>query len=245
MVSAFCCRARAPFPCGVVGASVGVEGVGVPDATAVLMVEVAGVADCFDGGEGDGACGLGLGRCEDAGEVVIEAADETCLGAEVCRKAEGAEVEGAEASLVHGAHEALHTGLAKQVDGLLWVADEEDGAALAGPVLREQAEQVVLAGGGVLHLVDEEVLQVEVEGGAKVGWSGVLTQSRASLERAFGKVAAAVRGKDELQLGECGAEDAEECLDDVPLFGGVLGRVADGRRARRRKASRGPFVRPR
>ena len=58
---------------------------------------------------------------EDPGEVFVELADESGLGAEVGGEAEAAEWEVAETPVVHGADEALDAGLAKAVDGLLGV----------------------------------------------------------------------------------------------------------------------------
>ena len=44
-------------------------------------------------------------------------------------------------------------------------ADEEDGLADAVPAVGEAFDELVLAGGGVLHLVDEEVAGLEAKGG--------------------------------------------------------------------------------
>ena len=123
--------------------------------------------------------------------------------------------------VAHGVEEALDAGLAEEVDGLLGVADEEDGLGVAVPALGEELDELVLAGGGVLHLVDEEVLEAHAGGGGEVveGRSpsaGRLVRARSSSVKSH----SAGLGEDELQLDEGTAEDAEEGLGDVPLSGG-------------------------
>ena len=79
------------------------------------------------------------------------------MRAEVGGEVQGAERDVAEALLGHGAEEAFDAGLAEEVDGLLGIADEEEGLAVAVPGAGEQLDEFVLARGGVLHLVDEEL----------------------------------------------------------------------------------------
>ncbi len=164
---------------------------------------------------------------KELGEVVIEGLDEGGLGAEVGGEMEGGEGEGVgcggEAAGVHGVDEALDAGLAEEVDGLLGVADEEDGLAVAVPALGEELEELVLRGGGVLHLVDEKMLEVHVGGGAEVVEGGAGAQGGAGEEAELGEVAGAVGAEDELELGEGAAEDVEEGFGDAPLIGGVGG----------------------
>ncbi len=142
--------------------------------------------------------------------------------------------------------EAFDAGLAEEVDGLAGVADEEDGLRVAVPGGGEALDEVVLGGGGVLHLVDEEVLEAGAEGGGEVFGAGVLGEGVAGEERELGEVALGVGGEDELEFDEGSAEDAEEGFGDEPLVGGVGGgrEVADvaedGRGGRRgRRADRG------
>ena len=71
--------------------------------------------------------------------------------------------------LAHGAEEAFDAGLAEEVDGLLGVADEEEGLGVAVPGAGEQLDEFVLGGGGVLHLVDEQVAERGAGGGGEVG----------------------------------------------------------------------------
>ncbi len=111
---------------------------------------------------------LGLQRVggggKDLREGVVEVFDEGALGAEVGGEMERREregvVAGAELAGAHGVDEALDAGLAEEIDGLLGVADEEDGLGGAVPAMREELDELVLGGGRVLHLVDEEMLQV-------------------------------------------------------------------------------------
>ena len=53
---------------------------------------------------------------------------------------------------------------------MLGVADEEDGLAEAIPALGEELEELVLGGGGILHFIDEEVLDL---GEGAEGFEGV------------------------------------------------------------------------
>ena len=51
-------------------------------------------------------------------------------------------------------------------------AYQEDGLGAPVPALGEQLDELVLAVAGVLHLVDEQVLEVHAGGGAEVVESG-------------------------------------------------------------------------
>ena len=86
----------------------------------------------------------------------------------------------------------------------------------------EELDEVVLGGGGVLHLVDEEVLERAPRAAARS--SGPESAVRAVRARRASSVKShwARFGEDELELDEGAAEDAEEGLGDGPLVGGVL-----------------------
>src|SRR5208283_54895 len=171
-------------------------------------------------GERVGVCFVG----EDEGEVMVELIDESALGAEVCGEAQAGERQVAEPLGAHGADEALDARLAEEIDGLAGVADQKDGLPVAVPVGREQFDELVLAGGGVLHLVDQEVLQARSEGGGQVVRAGVGVEGVAGEQAEFGEVALVARGEDELELNQRATEDAEEALGYGPLICGVVGR---------------------
>ena len=98
----------------------------------------------------------------------------------------------------------------------------------------------VLAGGGVLHLVDEQMLQARAERGGEVVGAGVFTEGVAGEQTEFGEVALVALGEDELKFDEGAAEDAEEGLGDGPLIGGIAGgrKCADVLRRQRARSSR-------
>ena len=192
--------------------------VGVPDGAACAG---RGGQRGLGGGVGEGV-GVGfLG--EDEIEVAVELFDESVLGAEVCGEPQAREGQVAEALGAHGPDEALDPRLAEEVDGLARIADQEDGLPVAVPVGREQFDELVLAGGGVLHLIDQEVLQARAERGGQVFGAGVCAEGGAGEEGNLGVVALVVGGEDELEFDQSAAEDAEEALGDGPLVGGVAG----------------------
>jgi len=57
-------------------------------------------------------------------------------------------------------------------------------------------DEFVLAGGGVLHLVDEEVLEARAGGCGQVVHCGVVAEGGAGEEAYFGEVAGALVGED-------------------------------------------------
>ena len=161
---------------------------------------------------------------EDEIEVAVELFDESELRAEVCGEAKARERQVADAPGAHGPDEALDARLAEEVDGLAGVAHQKNGLPVAVPVGGEQFDQLVLAGGSVLHLIDQEVLQARAERGGQVVRSGVGVEGVAGEQAEFGEVALVARIEDELQFDQCAAENAEERFGDSPLVGGVMGR---------------------
>jgi hypothetical protein len=122
-----------------------------------------------------------------------------------------------------GADEALDARLAEEIDGLAWIADEEDGLGVAVPGFGEQLDEVVLAGGGVLHLVDEQMLEACAELRRRGLGAGFLAEGVAGEQAEFGEVALVALGEDELEFDQGAAEDAEEGFGDGPLIGRVVG----------------------
>ena len=207
------------FVRGVVG-----NGGEVPDEVRVGGVVAGGVGFAVGDFVVDG---------EDGGEGLVELLDERGLGAEVGGEVERGEGELAEAAGAEGIEEAGDLRLAEEVDGLLGVADEEDGLAMTVPRVGEEANEFVLGGGGVLHLVDEEVIEAGAGGGGEVVESGIVAEGGERGEGELGEVAGGGGLEDELELDEGVAEDAEESLGDEPLLLGVadgrqIGEVAEG-----------------
>ena len=133
---------------------------------------------------------------------MIEVIDQSALRAEVSRETKARDGQVAETLSVHGADESLDACLAEEVDGLAWVADQEDGLPVAVPALGQEFDELVLGGGGVLHLVDEEVLQSRAESGGKVFWAGVGAECGAGEEAELGVVALVACGEDELEFDQ-------------------------------------------
>ena len=94
----------------------------------------------------------------------------------------------------------------------------------------EELDELVLAGGGVLHLVDEEVFEVEAGGEAEVfdGIFGVAVEGSACEQGEFGEVALIAGSEDELEFDQGAAEDAEEGFGDGPLLRGIADRRKRG-----------------
>jgi hypothetical protein len=119
--------------------------------------------------------------------------------------------------------ETLNSGLAEEVDGLAGISDQEEGLGVCVPVAGEELDEVVLASGGVLHLVDEEVLEAGAEGAGEVVGAGVGAEGGAGEEGQLGEVALVAEGEDELEFDQGAAEDTEERFGDGPLVGWVVG----------------------
>ncbi len=121
--------------------------------------------------DGGGCQGGVVGRGKDLLEGGVKSVDQGRLRAEVCGQAKGIDGELAEEAVIHHAAKAFHTRLPELIDGLLGVADEEEGLRHAVPASGECLEKLILAGGGVLHFVDEQMLEAadraveEVRGG--------------------------------------------------------------------------------
>jgi hypothetical protein len=99
------------------------------------------------------------GGRKDAVEGLVEIFDERLLRAEVGGEAQWGEGDVTEARFVKGAQKTFDTRLSEEIDGLLGVADEEEGLRVAIPGLSEELDEVVLSGGGVLHLVNEQMAE--------------------------------------------------------------------------------------
>jgi hypothetical protein len=154
---------------------------------------------------------------------MVELIDKGALGAEVSGEAEERERQVAEALGMHGADESLDARLSEEVDGLTGVADQEDGLPVAVPTGGEELDEFVLCGGGVLHLVDQEVLEACAEGGGEVVRAGVGVEGVAGKQAELGEVALAASGEDELEFDQRTAQNAEERFCDGPLICGVVG----------------------
>ena len=173
--------------------------------------------------------GWSVGQCEKAGfiredevEVVVELIDESALRAEVCGEPEASEPQVAESLGVHGADEALDARLAEEIDGLAGIADQKDGLRVAIPIFCEEFNQLILGGGGVLHLVDQQVLQARAECGGQVVGARVFAEGVAREQIELSEVALIVGGEDELEFNQCAAEYTKEGFGYGPLVGWVV-----------------------
>jgi hypothetical protein len=155
---------------------------------------------------------------EDKAEVFVELNDEIALGAEVCGETERGEGNVAKASGGYGMDKALDARLAEEIDGLVRVPNEEDGLRVAVPGLGEEFEEFVLAGGSVLHLVDQEMLEARAECGGEIFCSGFFAESVAGEQADFSEVALVALGEDQLKFDESAAENAKEGFGDGPLI---------------------------
>ena len=167
---------------------------------------------------------LFAGGRKDESEVAVKVIDENGLGAEVRAKVEDAEMDVADAFLAHGAKETLDAGLAEEVDRLFRIADEEKGLTVAVPASGKHFDEFVLAGGGVLHLVDEKVSKGGTGGAGKVGGSIVGTKSLFGGHGKFSEVALLAFGKENFELSKGSNEETEKGFGNGPLLIGVAGR---------------------
>ena len=104
-------------------------------------------------------------------------------GTEIHRQREGVQPDGAD-PVRPGLQEESHLRLAEAVDRLHRIADQEQRPAVSGlPVPDEPAEQVILALGGVLELVDQQMPDLAVKGMGQVGWRRVRPQGGSRADR--------------------------------------------------------------
>jgi hypothetical protein len=191
------------------------------------------VAEGVGGGKGDAASVV---FCEDLGEDSVELVYERPGGAEVGGEGDGVEEERAGAgdfkACGFDAREEFGVGVAKEVDGLHGVADDEATAAFTlRPCGDEAAEELVLAAAGVLKLVDEDVVDAvgDREGGVRGLAVGALEDVKGDLGD-FNVVDGSGFSEDYAELAGGVAEQGETGADDLPVFVGVAGwgQGADG-----------------
>ncbi len=101
---------------------------------------------------------------------------------------------------------------------------------MAVPGFGQHLDEVVLAGGCVLHFVDQQMLEMRTERRSEVVRSRVFAEDVAGKKAEFREVALVVLGENELKLNEGTAEDPEERFGDGPLVGWISGwwKSADG-----------------
>ena len=127
----------------------------------------------------------------------------TSAGAERKLRRSSSGVQSAVAPRPARAHrrEAAHLGVAKSVDGLHRIADQEQRAAVAvRPVLRERPQQVVLVARGVLEFVDEDVHEPRAEPFGQRRRAAVLGERPARGAGDLGVIAFAVQVEHARQL---------------------------------------------
>ena len=98
-----------------------------------------------------------------ARERGVDPVDDGRRAAEVALQREAPQPHRADAALLRE-QEQRHVGVAKPIDRLHRIADEEQRAPVVGlPTRRQQLEQPALRLRGVLELVDEQVLDAPIE----------------------------------------------------------------------------------
>jgi hypothetical protein len=94
---------------------------------------------------------------------LVEPLHQRRLGAEVRAERERFQLNAADAFLA-GLEEQADVGFAEAINRLHRVADQKESAAVPGlPTRRQLLEQIVLGVGGVLKLVDQQVLNAIAE----------------------------------------------------------------------------------
>ena len=135
-----------------------------------------------------------------------------------------------------GAHrrEAADLRVAKAVDGLHRIADQEQRAPVAGrPVLRERAQQFVLIARGVLEFVDEDVHEPRAEAFGQRRRAAVLGQRPARGAGDLGVIAFAVRVEQARQLRSRVQQQTRERVERAAC---AFGHLRIGQRGDRRPA---------
>ncbi len=118
-----------------------------------------------------------------------------------------------EPAAAHGG-EAAHLGIAKPVDGLHRIADQEQRAAIAlGPVLREREQQFVLIARGVLEFVDQDVTDARAEPFGQRGRHRVFGQRTARSAGHLGVIALALLVEDARQLRGGHHQQLRQCVE--------------------------------
>ena len=186
-------------------------------------------------GGGAGRRGFGANALEEA----VERCGEAGVGAKIDGKPDGVAMDAifvpAEA-VVADVGEELNFGLAKHVDRLHGIADEEGGAMLARigsriPRGEKPVDELVLAAGSVLELVDEEMAGCSADAGEAVG-DFVENGERGGGD--LDEVDGVGFSKDDFELSDGAAQDREDVAEGEPLLVGVpFGRqIADGAEGR-------------
>src|SRR5665213_1004170 len=86
-------------------------------------------------------------------------------------------------------------------------------------------DEVVLGGGGVLHLVDEQVAELAAGGECEVDIvvaGAFCVEGLAGGEGDFDEVALVALSEDEFELGEGAPEDVQKRIGDGPLVIGIM-----------------------
>jgi hypothetical protein len=184
-----------------------------------------GVARVTHGVGSDVGHGTGVrvvDRGEHAGEGVVEPRDQPGTRPEVGLQAQRFERHAAEHA-TRGLEEQRHLGLAKAVDRLHRVTDQEQRAAVSRrPSLGEVLEEFALQVGGVLELVDQQVPDAVVERQREVGWVTVGVDQRGDRSLPdLGEVDPPLAGEDQLQVQDSEQQQPGNGTEYGPLRIGV------------------------
>jgi hypothetical protein len=164
-------------------------------------------------------------RGENIGKQFICALDEARRAAKVGRQMCGVEIEWQFAGEFQpealDALKQLGIGVAKKVNGLHRIPDDEAGAIfMPWPRSDEVRKQLVLATACVLELVDQQVANAVGDGNSGVAG---FPQNRKRNLRNLGKVDQTGFTEDNAKLGGSAAKQPEAGSDDLPLVVGIAG----------------------
>jgi hypothetical protein len=170
----------------------------------------------------------------DGGEHLVDGFGEASVGTEVDGQLHRQAWDAAEPAFAD-LREKLDLGLAKHIDGLHGIADQEDGAIFIGvggvaPCREKLGDELVLAARGVLKFVDEEMTDVagDVEDAFRV-----LFENGEGGDRELDEIDFIVFGEDDFELDDGLAQDGEDLAQRPPLAVavGVGWEVADRAKA--------------
>src|SRR6185437_7156136 len=139
-------------------------------------------------------------RREKPAEDLVAPLDERRHGPEIAQQPKRRQPYAADAEIAR-AQETTYLRLAKLIDRLHRIADDEERAAIARlPAGGERLEELELRHGGVLEFVDQNVTQRESGPQRELGRQPGLRQRRASRPRDVRMIDAAIERKQRLQL---------------------------------------------
>ena len=156
-------------------------------------------------------------RRKHAHECRVDPVHDVGRAAKVVREREARECDVADTTLLR-AQEQRHVGVAKTVDRLHRIADEEQRATVVAlPAGRQQLEQTQLRMRRVLEFVDENVLDAAIERQQQFRRSIHMTQRAARRERELHEIHFAPLREHNLELGGQAQQHVAQRNETLPL----------------------------